>query len=55
MLLRNDVDIERIQERLGHANAQTTMLIYLHPTKDDVRAATDRLPYSNLAQMPQRD
>ncbi|MBD8591252.1 MULTISPECIES: tyrosine-type recombinase/integrase [Peribacillus] len=30
-------DIKQVQERLGHSNIQTTMNLYLHPSKEDIR------------------
>ncbi|MEB6549681.1 site-specific integrase [Heyndrickxia sporothermodurans] len=30
-------DIKQVQERLGHSNIQTTMDLYLHPSKEDLR------------------
>lgn len=52
MLLRNGVDIKRIQMLLGHADPSITMRIYLHPTQEDLRAALDRLPYMHLIEAP---
>lgn len=48
MLLRKGVDIRRIQMLLGHADAHTTMMIYLHPTEEDLRAAASVLSYQDL-------
>ncbi|MGL5150033.1 MAG: tyrosine-type recombinase/integrase [Clostridium sp.] len=31
-------DIKQVQERLGHAQIQTTMNMYLHPSDEDIRA-----------------
>ncbi|EOO34388.1 MULTISPECIES: tyrosine-type recombinase/integrase [Bacillus cereus group] len=30
-------DIKQVQERLGHAQIQTTMNLYLHPSEEDIR------------------
>ena len=30
-------DIKQVQERLGHAQIQTTMNLYLHPSDEDIR------------------
>lgn len=30
-------DIKQVQERLGHSNIQTTINLYLHPSKEDIR------------------
>ncbi|MCS4823614.1 tyrosine-type recombinase/integrase, partial [Staphylococcus aureus] len=30
-------DIKQVQERLGHSNIQTTINLYVHPTKEDIR------------------
>lgn len=45
-LLRNGVDIRRVQELLGHANIQNTM-IYTHIEAPDLREAMKRHPGAN--------
>ncbi|ASA20259.1 tyrosine-type recombinase/integrase [Paenibacillus donghaensis] len=34
---RQTKDIKQVQERLGHANIQTTMNMYVHPSEEDIR------------------
>ena len=34
---RETKDIKEVQERLGHAQIQTTMSLYLHPSDEDIR------------------
>lgn len=34
---RQTKDIKQVQERLGHANIQTTMDMYVYPSDEDIR------------------
>lgn len=38
MFYQKTKDIKQVQERLGHAQIQTTMNLYLHPSQDDIRS-----------------
>jgi integrase len=38
-LLRSGWDVAKVQKRLGHASAQTTLNIYTHLTDDDLKQA----------------
>jgi integrase/recombinase XerD len=38
-LLRSGWDVAKVQKRLGHASAQTTLTIYTHLTDDDLKQA----------------
>ncbi len=37
LFYRETKDIKQVQERLGHANIQTTMNMYVHPSSEEIR------------------
>lgn len=37
LFYRETKDIKQVQERLGHANIQTTMNMYVHPSNEEIR------------------
>ncbi|MFD6843543.1 tyrosine-type recombinase/integrase, partial [Bacillus cereus] len=39
-------DIKQVQERLGHAQIQTTMNLYLHPSDEDIRKDWEKAQYA---------
>jgi integrase/recombinase XerD len=43
---RQTKDIKQVQERLGHANIQTTMNMYVHPSEEDIRENWDKAQHA---------
>jgi len=39
-------DIKQVQERLGHAQVQTTMELYVHPSQEDIRNEWEKVQHA---------
>lgn len=46
-LIKAGVDIYRVSKRLGHSNIGTTLNVYGHLTKEDLRTVVDREEQNN--------